>query len=50
MGKILPGGRAVKKNIGVPLRGDFMCLETPKGPDLTEDRENMTLLRSLIES
>jgi deoxyribonuclease IV len=26
-----------------------MCLETPKGPDLAEDRENLTLLRSLIE-
>jgi deoxyribonuclease-4 len=25
-----------------------MCLETPKGPDLQEDRENLTLLRSLI--
>lgn len=24
-----------------------MCLETPKGPDLKEDRENLTLLRSL---
>ena len=27
-----------------------MCLETPKGPDLKEDRENLTLLRSLIVS
>ena len=26
-----------------------MCLETPKGPDLAEDRESLTLLRSLIE-
>jgi deoxyribonuclease-4 len=26
-----------------------MCLETPKGPDLKEDRENLTLLRSLIQ-
>lgn len=25
-----------------------MCLETPKGADLKEDRENLTLLRSLI--
>jgi deoxyribonuclease IV len=25
-----------------------MCLETPKGKDLKEDRENLTLLRSLI--
>ena len=25
-----------------------MCLETPKGPDLKEDRENLGLLRSLI--
>ena len=25
-----------------------MCLETPKGPDLKEDRENLALLRSLI--
>jgi len=25
-----------------------MCLETPKGPDLQEDRENLELLRSLI--
>jgi deoxyribonuclease IV len=25
-----------------------MCLETPKGPDLAEDRENLSLLRSLI--
>ena len=24
-----------------------MCLETPKGPDLKEDVENLTLLRSL---
>ena len=27
-----------------------MCLETPKGPDLKEDRENLTLLRKLIAS
>ncbi len=27
-----------------------MCLETPKGPDLKEDRENLTLLRSLVKS
>jgi deoxyribonuclease IV len=26
-----------------------MCLETHKGPDLKEDRENLTLLRSLIQ-
>ena len=26
-----------------------MCLETPKGPDLKEDREDLTLLRSLIK-
>ena len=26
-----------------------MCLETPKGPDLKEDVENLTLLRSLIK-
>ena len=25
-----------------------MCLETPKGPDLKEDKENLALLRSLI--
>ena len=25
-----------------------MCLETPKGPDLKEDLENLTLLRSLV--
>src|SRR6266498_467824 len=25
-----------------------MCLETPKGPDLKEDQENLALLRSLI--
>jgi deoxyribonuclease-4 len=25
-----------------------MCLETPKGPELKEDRENLALLRSLI--
>lgn len=25
-----------------------MCLETPKGPDLKEDRDNLKLLRSLI--
>ncbi len=25
-----------------------MCLETPKGPDLKEDRENLAMLRSLI--
>jgi deoxyribonuclease-4 len=34
-----------KRFWGIP-----MCLETPKGPDLKEDRENLTLLRSLIES
>lgn len=28
--------------------GLAMCLETPKGPDLKEDRENLELLRSLI--
>jgi deoxyribonuclease-4 len=27
-----------------------MCLETPKGPDLKEDRESLTLLRSLINN
>jgi len=27
-----------------------MCLETPKGPDLKEDQENLALLRSLIRS
>lgn len=27
-----------------------MCLETPKGPDLKEDRENLELLRGLIEA
>jgi deoxyribonuclease-4 len=26
-----------------------MCLETPKGPDLKEDRENLALLHSLID-
>jgi deoxyribonuclease IV len=26
-----------------------MCLETPKGPDLAEDRENLTRLRSLLD-
>jgi deoxyribonuclease-4 len=26
-----------------------MCLETPKGRDLKEDRENLTLLRSLLD-
>ena len=26
-----------------------MCLETPKGPDLKEDRENLAVLRSLID-
>jgi deoxyribonuclease-4 len=26
-----------------------MCLETPKGPDLEEDRQNLELLRSLIQ-
>jgi deoxyribonuclease-4 len=25
-----------------------MCLETPKGPELEEDRENLTLLRNLL--
>ncbi|MGH7825334.1 MAG: deoxyribonuclease IV [Candidatus Binatia bacterium] len=28
--------------------GRPMCLETPKGPDLREDKENLELLRSLI--
>ena len=27
-----------------------MCLETPKGPELKEDVENLTLLRSLMKS
>jgi deoxyribonuclease-4 len=27
-----------------------MCLETPKGPDLKEDVENLTLLRNLVKS
>ena len=27
-----------------------MCLETPKGPDLKEDRDNLDLLRSLIQT
>jgi deoxyribonuclease IV len=26
-----------------------MCLETHKGPDLAEDRENLTVLRSLLD-
>ncbi|MGH7831944.1 MAG: deoxyribonuclease IV [Candidatus Binatia bacterium] len=30
------------------FRGIPMCLETPKGRELKEDRENLTLLRSLI--
>jgi deoxyribonuclease-4 len=30
------------------FHGIPMCLETPKGPDLKEDVENLTLLRSLI--
>jgi hypothetical protein len=25
-----------------------MCLETPKGPELKEDMENLALLRSLV--
>jgi len=29
--------------------GVEMCLKTPKGPDLKKDKENLTLLRSLIE-
>jgi len=32
-----------KRFWGIP-----MCLETPKGPDLKEDHENLTLLRSLV--
>lgn len=32
------------------FRGLPMCLETPKGPDLKEDRENLELLRSLIRN
>jgi deoxyribonuclease-4 len=31
------------------FRGLPMCLETPKGPDLEDDRKNLTLLRSLIK-
>lgn len=27
-----------------------MCLETPKGPELKEDRENLSLLRSLLQA
>lgn len=30
------------------FRGLPMCLETPKGPNLKEDRENLSLLRGLI--
>ena len=30
------------------FRGLPMCLETPKGPDLKEDKANLALLRSLI--
>lgn len=30
------------------FRGLPMCLETPKGPDLKEDRKNLALLRPLI--
>jgi deoxyribonuclease IV len=30
------------------FRGLPMCLETPKGPDLKEDRKNLALLRALI--
>ena len=32
------------------FRGLPMCLETPKGPDLAEDRENLDLLRSLVRN
>jgi len=31
------------------FQGLPMCLETPKGPDLKEDRENLSLLRGLIK-
>jgi deoxyribonuclease-4 len=34
-----------KRFWGIP-----MCLETPKGPDLREDRENLTLLRGLVQA
>ena len=27
-----------------------MCLETPKGPELKEDRENLSVLRSLLQT
>jgi deoxyribonuclease-4 len=30
------------------FRGLPMCIETPKGPDLAEDRRNLSLLRSLL--
>lgn len=33
-----------KRFSGIP-----MCIETPKGPDLKEDRKNLSVLRSLIE-
>jgi deoxyribonuclease-4 len=36
--------------IGVEAFRLPMCLETPKGPDLKENLENLTLLRSLIKT
>jgi hypothetical protein len=31
------------------LRGIPMTIETEKGPDLVEDKENLAVLRSLVE-
>ena len=48
MGQIgLEGFRWIVNN---PLLNPLpMLLETPKGPDLKEDMDNLSLLRSLIE-
>jgi deoxyribonuclease-4 len=49
IGKGFIGVEAFRMLVNDPrFRGLPMCLETPKGPDLKEDRENLDLLRSLI--
>ncbi len=50
IGKGYIGRAAFRRLLNDPrFWGLPMCLETPKGPDLKEDRENLSLLRSLIQ-
>jgi deoxyribonuclease-4 len=50
IGKGCIGVEAFRRLLNDPrFWGIPMCLETPKGPDLKEDRENLALLRSLVD-